>query len=108
MDQIFAKVPDVDGFFFTTHILAIEAFKYFINHKIDYNNKFKLACIHEEPLFPIISPQINVAVMPVLKIGESIVEIISKQINQKYSNSENDVKNLAEELVLPCECIYRD
>lgn len=29
LDNIFKNVPDVDGFFFTTHILALEAFQYF-------------------------------------------------------------------------------
>jgi LacI family transcriptional regulator len=108
LDQILSKVPDVDGFFFSTHILAIETFKYFIGKGIDYNNRFRLACIHEEPLFPIISPHINVAVMPVLKIGESIVDLLSQQINAKYSKTGSENSKLIEELILPCKHIYRD
>lgn len=29
LDRIFARDEGVDGFFFTTHILALEAFRYF-------------------------------------------------------------------------------
>jgi LacI family transcriptional regulator len=108
LDQIFSKFPDVDGFFFSTHILAIEAFKYFISNGIDYNNRFKLACIHEEPLFPIISPNINVALMPVLQIGESVVDILLHQIEEKISKVRTETHGKVEEMIIPCKHIYRD
>ena len=38
MDRIFSAVPDVDAFFFTTHILAIEALRYFYDRGIDIND----------------------------------------------------------------------
>jgi len=108
LDKMFAKVPDVDGFFFTTHILAIEAFRYFIAHHIDFNNRFKLACIHEEPLIPIISPKINVALMPILKIGESVVDVLAKQINARFSKSDTETMQGVDKQVFSCEHIYRD
>lgn len=46
LDQIFERVPDVDGFFFTTHILALEAFRYFYGKGIKINEGYELACIH--------------------------------------------------------------
>lgn len=107
LGQIFAQIPDVDGFFFTTHILAIEAFGYFITNKVDYNH-LSLACIHEESLFPIIAPRINVARMNVTEIGGSIVDILLKQINKKCleQNVEDDLE--VDKVVIPCDLIYRD
>ncbi|MCI1648047.1 MAG: LacI family transcriptional regulator [Bacteroides sp.] len=107
LDEIFEKEPDVDGFFFTTHILAMEAFKYFMNHNIDYN-KFELASIHEESLFPLIAPQINVALMPIPDIGKKVVEILLKQINLKESNSTIDTCQPVDQVTIPCKLIYRD
>jgi LacI family transcriptional regulator len=111
LDRIFQQTPDVDGFFFATHILAIEAFQYFRARRIDYNRKFRLACIHEEPLFQDIAPHINVAMMPVPKIGKRIVDILSEQMKAKYSPSDTQVVETVTNInksVLPCKLIIRD
>ncbi|MDR1337107.1 MAG: LacI family transcriptional regulator [Tannerella sp.] len=110
LDRIFHNVPDVDGFFFTSHILAIEAFQYFRVHHMDYNRKFGLGCIHEEPLFQNLAPHINVAMMPVAKIGKRIVDMLAEQMNAKYppataSLTTGDSVNRS---VLPCKIIIRD
>jgi LacI family transcriptional regulator len=110
LDRIFHNVPDVDGFFFTSHILAIETFQYFRVHHMDYNRKFKLGCIHEEPLFQNIAPHINVAMMPVAKTGKRIVDILAEQMNAKYSSSKTPLaaKESINQSVLPCKIIIRD
>ena len=60
MDRIFSAVPDVDAFFFTTHILAIEALRYFYDRGIDINDgSWGLACIHEDSLFRVLAPKMN-------------------------------------------------
>ncbi|MDR3194891.1 MAG: LacI family transcriptional regulator [Tannerella sp.] len=110
LNRIFQLVPDIDGFFFATHILAIEAFQYFRAHQIDYNRKFNLACIHEEPLFQDIAPHINVAMMPVAKIGKHIVDMLAEQMNAKYSPSKTSLETLTSmnKLILPCKIITRN
>jgi LacI family transcriptional regulator len=110
LDRIFHRIPDVDGFLFSTHILAIETFQYFREHHINYNRKFGLACIHEEPLFQDIAPHINVAMMPVAKIGKCIVDILAEQMKAKYSPSKMQVKPMenTNQSVLPCKLILRD
>lgn len=107
MDQIFMQEPDVDGFFFTTHILAIEAFDFFISKNIDYN-KLSLACIHEESLFRIIAPKINVALMPISDIGKCVVDILLKQINVNKPDLAQENKEEMERIIIPCKLIYRD
>jgi LacI family transcriptional regulator len=111
LDRIFLRIPDVDGFFFTSHILAIEAFQYFRVHHMDYNRKFRLGSIHEEPLFQNIAPHINVAMMPVAKIGKRIVDILSEQMHAKYSPSKTPLatrESINRSVVLPCKMIIRD
>ncbi|MDR2470179.1 MAG: LacI family transcriptional regulator [Tannerella sp.] len=111
LDRIFRATPDIDAFLFATHILAIEAFQYFREHRIDYNRKFRLACIHEESLFQNIAPHINVAMMPVVKIGRRIVDILAEQMKTKYSSSGMQLKkmeNVNNKSVLPCKLIIRD
>jgi LacI family transcriptional regulator len=110
LDRIFHKVPDVDGFFFASHILAIETFQYFRVHHMDYNRTFRLGCMHEEPLFQHTAPHINVAMMPVTKIGKRIVDILAEQMNAKYSPGKTPLaaKESMNQTVLPCKIVLRD
>ncbi|MBF0649999.1 LacI family DNA-binding transcriptional regulator [Dysgonomonas sp. GY75] len=99
LDNIFEKVPDVDGFFFTTHILALEAFLYFNNRGIDFNRQFQLACIHGVSLFKILAPKINIARMPVSDIGKNAIDILLGEIREK--NEQSGEKGQYK-VVLPC------
>lgn len=83
LDRIFETVPDVDGFFFATHILASEALRYFHDRGIDYN-RLGLACMHEDPLFRILAPGMNVARFPVEEIGCQAVRMILDRIDGKH------------------------
>ena len=63
LDRIFARDGGVDGFFFTTHILALEAFRYFHDRGVDINDGYGLACIHEVPFMSVLAPGMHVARM---------------------------------------------
>lgn len=107
LDRIFERVPDVDGFFFTTHILALEAFRYFHEHGIDINHGFGLACIHEEPSIRVLAPHINVARMPIEEIGRNAVRMLIDSIHRlKAPDASDGPKH--EQLVLPCSICIRD
>ena len=41
-DKMFQRVPDVDGFCFATHYLALEGIRYFYSHHIDINERISL------------------------------------------------------------------
>ena len=99
LDNIFEKVPDVDGFFFTTHILALEAFLYFNNKGMDFNKQFQLACIHGVSLFKILAPKINIAKMPVADIGKNAVDILLGEMRAK--NQQAGEKGQYK-VILPC------
>lgn len=107
LDRIFETVPDVDGFFFTTHILAIEALRYFYDRGIDINDgSWGLACMHEDSLFRVLAPTMNIAHFPIEEIGINAVRILLKQIRH---NSEPDSGEYQpEKQVVPCHMEYRD
>lgn len=100
LDHIFAKTPDVDGFFFTTHILALLAFRYFFEHKIKFNSRFQLACIHSTPELHIVAPNMFIAQMPIEDIGKNTVDILLKRIQSRNSKAHKEESK--ENLVLSC------
>ncbi len=106
MDRIFSAVPDVDAFFFTTHILAIEALRYFYDRGIDINDgNWGLACMHEDSLFRVLAPKMNIAHFPIEEIGSNAVRILLNQIRQ--SNDPEAGEYVPESKVLPCRMEFR-
>ena len=98
LDQILKKNPDVDGFFFATHILAIETFCYFHDNHMTINERFGLACIHETSTFRILAPQMNIARMPTEAIGRNSVRILHDNIEGRKSNQVFETNKM----ILPC------
>lgn len=108
LDRIFHAVPDVDAFFFTTHILAIEALRYFYDRGIDINDgSWGLASMHEDSLFRVLAPKMNIARFPVQEIGSSAVRILLRHINASLQESE-DRNFIPESEIVPCEIDFRD
>lgn len=107
LDRIFSAVPDVDAFFFTTHILAIEALRYFYDRGIDINDgNWGLASMHEDSLFRVLAPKMNIAHFPIEEIGSNAVRILLNQIRQ--SNDPAAGEYVPESKVLPCRMEFRD
>ena len=105
LDNLFHNEPDVDAFFFTTHILAIEAFNYFHAHNIQIDSKIGLACIHDISSFRVLAPHINTARMPVENIGKESVSVLINTIEKNHNKKGNlEIRTLT----LPCTLNYRD
>lgn len=100
LDEIFAHVPDVDGFFFTTHILALEAFRYFSERNIDISKGYELGCIHRVSAFRALAPRMHIARMPIQEIGEQSVQILIDRIHDKQNDM--DVPRAIKHVMLPC------
>jgi LacI family transcriptional regulator len=83
LDRLFKKHRDIDGFYFTTHYLAIEAIRYFLSKGIDYNKRFRMACFHETEALDILAPKMLVARMPVHNIGKKAMDILLDNITRK-------------------------
>ena len=107
LDRILAMVPDTDGFFFTTHILATEALRYFHDRGIDISDgRLGLACMHEDPLLRLTAPRMSVARFPVEEISAHAVRLLLRQIRE--SQSPGSVRPAPESVVLPCRMEFRD
>jgi LacI family transcriptional regulator len=99
LNTLFEKHKDVDGFYFTTHYLAIEAIRYFLSKGINYNKKFVLSCFHETEALDLLSPKMITARMPVHSIGKNAIDILLNNIKQKTVPSkklilQNEIINL--------------
>jgi len=109
LDRIFQNHPDVDSFFFTTHILALETFQYLCEKSI--TRRFEMACIHDIPEFKILSPHMNVARMPIEQMGMEAVKILMEQIKHYKMNKKvpisKRVHRTPTKLMLPCKMIFR-
>lgn len=80
LDELFARHPDTDGFFFATHYLAIEAIRYFIAHGIDYRSRFRLGCFHITTAFDILAPDMSICYMPIDRMGCKSVRLLLENI----------------------------
>ena len=81
LDCLFEEVPDVDGFFFSTHYLALESIRYFISNKIDYHTRFNMGCFHETTALDILSPEMSISRMPIEQMGIQAIQILLENID---------------------------
>lgn len=86
LDRIFRYNPDVQGFFFTTHILCLAAFEYFHARHISLAG-YEFACIHGIPAFQCIAPSMQIARMPVEEIASEAVRILLKNIEYRQTHA---------------------
>lgn len=80
LDALFERCPDVDGFFFSTHYLALETMRYFIERGIDYRRRFGMGCFHTTTAFDILAPDMLVALMPIEEMGARAVDMLVENI----------------------------
>jgi LacI family transcriptional regulator len=99
LDEIFRTTPDVDGFFFVSHTLAMAAFLYFREKKICLKN-YGFACIHETAAFHFLDADINIARMPVEDIGKNTVRILRDNI--AHVNNKEKTPYACSKMILPC------
>lgn len=83
LDCLFEEVPSVDGFFFSTHYLAFEAIRYFVNRKIDYHTRFRMGCFHEMVALDILSPEMSISKIPIEQMGVLAMQILLENIKDK-------------------------
>lgn len=81
--ELLEQHPDLDGIFFATHYLALNAFKHFIEQGIEYNDRFKMASIYNIAWLKLLAPNINIAAVPIKEISRQAVEILCENIQDK-------------------------
>lgn len=85
LDNLLETVPDVDAFYFTAHYLAFEAIMYFIERNRSITD-YGLACIHQNPIFKNFAHGMEIARIPIEKMGYQAVNILlDKELTNKES-----------------------
>ena len=103
LDCLFEEVPDVDGFFFSTHYLALESNTFInyipqkvesiISNKIDYHTRFNMGCFHETTALDILSPEMSISRMPIEQMGIQAIQILLENIRDKNFSHKGVVVN---------------
>jgi LacI family transcriptional regulator len=79
LDCLFREVPDVDGFFFTTHYLAMAAIRYMVKRGVDYH-RFKMGVFHTMAGLDVLAPEMAATVFPIEELGAEAVDILLANI----------------------------
>lgn len=81
LDCLFREVPDVDGFFFTTHYLAMAAIRYMVKRGIDYH-RFSMGVFHTMTGLDVLAPEMCATVFPIEELGAEAVHILLDNIHE--------------------------
>ena len=81
LDCLFQEVPDVDGFFFTTHYLAMATIRYMVKRGIDYH-RFKMGVFHTMAGLDVLAPEMSATVFPIEELGAEAVNILLANIRE--------------------------
>ncbi len=93
LDKLFSEVSDIDGFFFSTHYLALESLRYFINKNINYHKSFLMACFHDMITLDILAPEMNISYMPIESMGEKAVQILIENVKNETNDYQCIIMN---------------
>lgn len=79
MDMLFEHTPDIDGFFFATHYLAMAAIRYFVSKGIEYHG-FVMSSIHVMDGLDVLAPDMSSALFPLEDFGKESIRILLESI----------------------------
>ncbi|MBP5505740.1 MAG: LacI family DNA-binding transcriptional regulator [Bacteroidales bacterium] len=80
LDDLLRLVPDLDGFFFTTHVLVLPTYVHFTNRGIMPQGGAGWACFHSLPGFEILLPNMSIARMSIEQVGARAVDLLLENI----------------------------
>ena len=80
LDQLLTDVPDLDGIFFTSHVLVLPVYVRFEELGFDPQKGARWACIHSLPEFNRLLPEISVAQMCISKLGAKAMDMLIEKI----------------------------
>lgn len=106
LDRIFSEVPDVDSFFFSTHVLVGYFFRYCAKRGI--KRDFGYASIHTEKIFEVLAPNMDVAMFPISTIGRESVRILLHEIKKRNKKDKPEEKEqMKKGIILSCDFFFK-
>lgn len=100
LDDLLRQVPDLDGIFFTTHVLVLPTYVHFANRGIMPQGGAGWACFHSLPEFDILLPKMSIARMSIEQLGARAVDLLLESI-------ENGTVSLGTTVTLSCEMMLK-
>lgn len=94
VDELLAREPELDGIFFTTHVLVLSTYSRFVDLGRDTYRGEHWACIHSTDDFKLLLPRISIAQIPITEMGKKSVEMLLEK-----------TENSCEKVVLPSKLI---
>ena len=98
LDHVFSVCPQVDAFFFTTHMLVDVLVCYFHSHGLKFTSHCQFACFHGNPVYSKLLPSISIVQMPLEEMAMESVRLLCDQIEGRKKKIEIP----RERLVLDC------
>lgn len=98
LDHVFSVCPQVDAFFFTTHMLVDVLVCYFHSHGLKFTSHYQFACFHGSPVYSKLLPSISIVQMPLEEMAMESVRLLCDQIEGRKKKIEIP----RERLVLDC------
>lgn len=75
LNCLFIEMPDVDGFFFATHYLAMSTIRNFVNNNIDYH-RYAMGCFDVMDGLDLLAPKMCLALFPIEDMTKEAVDIL--------------------------------
>ena len=92
-------MPDLDGIFFTSHVLVLPVYVRFVDRGIDVAKGQKWACIHSLPEFDVLLPDMSIAQMDIPGLGAKAMDMLIDEVN--------DNANQQKRVVIKCKMKLR-
>lgn len=100
LDDLLRQVPDLDGIFFTTHVLVLPTYVHFANRGIMPQGGAGWACFHSLPEFDILLPKMSIARMSIEQLGARAVDLLQESI-------ENGTTSRGTTVTINCEMMLK-
>ena len=100
LDKLLSEVPDLDGIFFTSHVLVLPVYVRFVDRGVDVAKGGNWACIHSLPEFDVLLPEMSIAQMSISKLGAKAMDILVAEV-------ENGVDSQQKRVIINCEMKLR-
>ena len=95
LDRLLRDVPDLDGIFFTSHVLVLPTYVHFAERGIPTGRGEQWACL---PDFELLLPGMSIAQMPIFEMGARAVDMLLHKSSAKEG---------ASPVILPCKIELR-
>lgn len=106
LDELLSEVPDLDGIFFTSHVLVLPVYVRLVDRGVDVAKGRNWVCVHSLPEFGVLLPQMSIAHMDIAQLGAKAMDMLVAKIEGGESQAEQDVAP-EQPVVIECKMMLK-